>query len=107
MTTLVCCRCPQHSTRTTIDPECPCLDWTEDGPAVGCPTEHAEACHCPAEPRTFTVRYGLPRYQVRQHLELSGIDFTEDKRTLESVFTVSVTDLQWEAINEYAEKVKG
>ena len=71
----------------------------------GCP-----ACgwhFAPTEQRTFTVRYGLPRYQVRQHLELSGIEYAEDKRTLESVFTVSVTDLQWEAINEYAEKVKG
>ena len=54
--------------------------------------------------RTFTVRYGLPRYQVRQHLELSGIEYAEDKRTLESVFTVSVTDLQWEDINREVEQ---
>ena len=57
--------------------------------------------------RTFTVRYGLPRYQVRQHLVLHGIDFTEDKRDRDSVFTVSVTDLQWLEINEYAVEVKG
>ena len=82
------------------------LKWREVNHDELVGTAYGDDFPTPQE-RTFTVRYGLPRYQVRQHLELSGIDFTEDKRTLESVFTVSVTDLQWLEINEYAEKVKG
>lgn len=46
----VCCRCPEHSTRTEIDPDCDCLGIPVDEPPyVSCPPEHAESCHCPVE----------------------------------------------------------
>ena len=54
--------------------------------------------------RTFTVRYGLPRHVVRQHLELNGVTFTEDKLPLESTFHVSASAEEWEAINRAVEQ---
>lgn len=57
-------------------------------------------------PRSLTVKAGLARWQVRQHLQLSGYVFTEEQTVRESVFTVEATDVQWREINEYAEKVR-
>ena len=56
------------------------------------------------EPRSLTVRYGLPRHVVRQHLELNGVTFSEDKRPLESTFHVSASAEEWEAINRAVEQ---
>lgn len=57
--------------------------------------------------RSLTVRGALAGFQVKQHLELHGISFTEDQRARESTFTVEATDAQWAVLNEYAEKVQG
>lgn len=56
--------------------------------------------------RSLTVKAGLARWQVRQHLQLNGYVFTETYQLEESVFTVEATDVQWREINEYAEQVK-
>jgi hypothetical protein len=54
--------------------------------------------------RTFTVPGWLARYQVKQHLDLFGIEYSEDRRDRESVFTVEATDEQWVEINRAVEQ---
>lgn len=71
--------------------------------AVGCCALFAPA----AEPRSLTVRYGLPRWMVRQHLEAKGVEFTEDKQPFESTFRVSASVQEWEAINRVVQEAGG
>lgn len=52
------------------------------------------------EPRTVSVKGWLNRFSFRQHLELKGIEFTEDRGQYGSVFTVEATPEQWDELQQ-------
>ena len=53
-----------------------------------------------SEPRTVTVTGWLARHQVRRHLEVFSIPYSEERRRRDSVFTVEATDEQWDGIQQ-------
>jgi hypothetical protein len=59
-----------------------------------------------AERRELVVAGALVRHQLRVWLDLNDIAYKEHKGLLESSFVVSVVPEQWDAINQWVEKVK-
>ena len=57
------------------------------------------------EPRTVTVKGWLARHQVRRHLEVFSIPYSEERRRRDSVFTVEADEEQWVEINRYVQEV--
>ena len=53
-----------------------------------------------SEPRTVTVTGWLARHQVRRHLEVFSIPYSEERERRESTFTVEASDEQWEGIQQ-------
>ena len=53
-----------------------------------------------AEPRTVTVTGWLARHQVRRHLEVFSIPYSEERGLRDSVFTVEATPEQWDGIQQ-------
>ena len=52
------------------------------------------------EPRTVTVTGWLARHQVRQHLDLFAIPYSEERGMRESTFTVEADEAQWDGIQQ-------
>jgi hypothetical protein len=59
--------------------------------------------------RTLTINGALARHMMRQHLDLSGITYSEVKddhmSRVESAFTFEASEAQWLEVQEYAKKV--
>lgn len=58
--------------------------------------------------RTLVVPGALPRYQVRQHLKLNGIQFTEEweNDAMGATFTFVASEEVFAEVQAFAEKVK-
>ena len=55
--------------------------------------------------RTVTVTGWLASYQVRRHLEVFSIPYSEERGLRDSVFTVEADEEQWVEINRYVQEV--